>query len=164
MTLPELASIGVNYQVSDKFEIMGEAAWTRWSRFDELVVEFDNPAQPDSFTEEDWDDTWFFAVGATYRPTDYFNLRFGFAYDQSPVPDRTRTPRIPDEDRYWMAFGVDYLPNDWLTLTLGYTHIFLPDASIDLQATDPGNTFRGNLSGEYEANIDIIALQGTIRF
>ena len=163
-TLPETLSFGVNYDVTDRFSIMGEGAWTRWSRFQDLVIQFDNPLQEDSFTEEDWNNTWFAAIGATYRPTDNWTLRFGLAHDQSPVPDRTRTPRIPDEDRYWIAAGVGYQLANWLDVSLSYTHIFLPDASLDLSATDPGSTFRGNLSGEYNSGIDIIALQGNLRF
>lgn len=164
LDLPEQISVGVDYAVNDKLSLLGEASWTRWSRFENLVINFDNPAQPTSFTEEDWEDTWFFALGATYRPVDYFAMRFGVAHDQTPVPDRTRTPRVPDEDRYWMAFGAEYEPASWLTFNLSYTHIFLPDASINLSATDPGNTFRGNLNGEFVSSIDIIALQGTVRF
>jgi hypothetical protein len=50
---------------------------------------------------------------------------------------------------------------------LGYTHIFVKDADVDLSTDDPENTLRGNLSGTYEAKIDkidIIALQGSLRF
>ncbi|MDH3919156.1 MAG: outer membrane protein transport protein, partial [Rhodospirillales bacterium] len=71
----------------------------------------------------------------------------------------------PGEDRYWIAAGIGYTPLPWLTLDLGYTHIFVNDADIDLKATPTNdNTFRGNLSGKYEAHIDIIALQATARF
>ena len=72
--------------------------------------------------------------------------------------------RVPDEDRYWIAAGVGYAPLPWLNLDRGYTHIFIPDAEIDLAASDEGNTFRGNLSGEYEAHVDIVAVQGAVRF
>jgi long-chain fatty acid transport protein len=164
--LPETVTFGANFDLNDEFSFMGQVEWTNWSRFDELRIEFDNAAQADSVTEEDWDDSWFFAVGGTYRPArvEGLTLRLGFAYDQTPVPNGTRTPRIPDEDRYWLAGGVGYAPLPWLSVDLSYTHIFVPDADIDLDATDEGNTFRGNLSGKYEADIDIVALQGTVRF
>jgi long-chain fatty acid transport protein len=166
LDLPDSVAFGANYDITGDWAVMGQVEWWNWSNFDELRIEFDNPSQPDNVTEEDWNDSWFFAVGTTYKPRQIegLTLRLGLAFDESPVPDDTRTPRIPDEDRYWIAVGVGYTPLPWLTLDLGYTHIFIPDADIDLKATDPGNTFRGNLSGEYEASIDIVGFQVTARF
>ena len=164
--LPESVSFGLHYDLNEEWAVMGQAEWTNWSEFKTLRIKFDNDNQPDSVTEEDWKDTWFFSVGTTWRPMaiEGLSLRLGLAYDQGAAPDSTRTPRIPDEDRYWIAAGVGYAPVSWLDLSLGYTHIFLPDADIDLDANDEGNQFRGNLEGEYEAHIDIVALQATIHF
>lgn len=166
LDLPESVSFGLHYDLNQEWAVMGQAEWTNWSEFKTLRVEFDNDNQPDSVTEEEWKDSWFFAAGTTWRPmaVEGLTLRLGVAYDQSPVPESTRTPRIPGEDRYWIAAGVGYAPASWLDISLGYTHIFIPNADIDLKATDTGNAARGNLEGEYEANIDIIALQTTIRF
>ena len=164
--LPDSVSFGATFDITDEWAVMAQAEWWNWSRFDELRVEFDQGLQGDNVTEEDWNDTWFFALGTTYKPeqVEGLALRLGVAFDESPVPDRTRTPRIPGEDRYWIAVGAGYTPLPWLTLDLGYTHIFVDDAKIDLSTSDPGNTFRGNLSGKYEAHIDIIAFQATARF
>ncbi|MDH3593251.1 MAG: OmpP1/FadL family transporter [Rhodospirillales bacterium] len=165
--LPDSVAFGANYDLTGEWSVMAQAEWWNWSKFDELRVEFDNPNQPDNVTEEDWNDSWFFAVGTTYKPkqVEGLALRLGLAFDESPIPDKTRTPRIPGEDRYWIAAGIGYTPLPWLTLDLGYTHIFVNDADIDLKATPTNdNTFRGNLSGKYEAHIDIIALQATARF
>jgi len=156
---PETVSLGAYHNISDQWAVMGEATWTRWSRFDELKIRFDNPNQPDSITEEEWDDTWFFALGATYRPSEPWTLRFGVAYDQSPVPNSTRTPRVPDDKRYWISIGATYQPNDALKFGVGYTHIFVEDASINLSATDQGNSLRGNLSGQADTSIDLLGLQ-----
>ena len=164
LDLPETVSLGVNYRVNDRWEILGEAAWTGWSRFEELRIEFDNPAQADSVTVEDWDDTWFAAIGTTYRPSDDWTLRAGIAYDQAAAPDETRTPRIPDEERYWVSAGASYQPADWVTVSAGYTHIFVNDASIDLTLADTNNLSRGTLSGSYESEIDLVAVQATFRW
>ncbi|WP_422364717.1 OmpP1/FadL family transporter [Pelagibius sp.] len=164
VTLPEQVSIGLHQDINDELAIMAEVQWTHWSRFQELRIEFDNPAQADSVTLESWENSWFFALGGTYKPFDDWTFKLGVAFDQSPVPDDTRTPRIPDEDRYWISGGISYDPYDWLSLSLGYTHIFLPDADIDLGFDDPNNALRGSLEGTYEASIDIIALQGKITF
>jgi long-chain fatty acid transport protein len=162
--LPEQVSVGVHQDITDEVAVMGEVQWTHWSRLGELRVEFDNPAQADSVTEENWENTWFVAFGGTYKPFEDWTFKLGVAFDQTPVPDRTRTPRIPDEDRYWLSAGVAYEPTDWLSLNLGYTHIFMPDADIDLTFDDPNNAARGTLQGQYESRIDIVALQARVRF
>ena len=66
VTTPETVSFGVHHQLSPEWAVMGEAAWTRWSRFKGLTIKFDNAAQPNSVTDDDWEDTWFFALGATW--------------------------------------------------------------------------------------------------
>ena len=67
LTTPASLSFGLHQDVTDRLAVMGEAQWTDWSVFDELTIKFDNPAQPDSVTEEKWKDTWFLSLGTTYR-------------------------------------------------------------------------------------------------
>ena len=110
LTTPETASFGVYHDISPEWAVMGEAAWTRWSCFRDLTIKFHNPVQPNSVTEEDWRDTWFFAVGLTWRPDERWTVRGGAAFDQDPNRNRTRNPRLPTDDRYWLSLGVGYRP------------------------------------------------------
>ena len=164
VSTPETISFGAYHDLTDDFALMGEVAWTDWSSFDELVINFDNEAQAPSVTEEEWEDSFFVAVGATYKVRPDLSIRGGLAYDESPIPDEFRTPRVAGNDRYWISAGADYAPWSGFSLSASYTHIFVDDGDIDLEATDEGNTFRGNLSGTYENQIDIITLSGTIHF
>jgi long-chain fatty acid transport protein len=159
LTTPESWSVGAFHEITPRWAIMSEISRTRWSRFDDLVIEFDNPAQPDNITEEDWDDTWFYALGLTFSPAAAWDLRGGVAHDESPVPDATRTPRIPGEDRTWLSIGLQWRARANMALNAGYTHIWIEDSDLELKASDPGNTFRGDLSGEYENAIDIATIQ-----
>lgn len=163
-TLPETASFGVYHEIDDQWAVMGEAAWTRWNQFHELLIRFDNAGQPDNFTETRYHNTWFLAVGATYRWSDAWTFKVGAAFDDSPIPDEVRTPRIPGEDRYWTSLGASYTPFPELTVDLSFTHIFGSDPTVDLAASDRGNTFRGNLAAGYEGSVDLLAVQATYRF
>ena len=138
MTTPASLSFGVQQDVTPRWAVMAEAQWTDWSTFDQLTVEFDNPAQPDNVTEEEWKDSWFFALGSTYKATDTVTLRAGVAYDQSPVKDEFRTPRIPDEDRYWLSVGAGWQPASWIDLDGSFTYIQVEDSEVDLAASDTG--------------------------
>jgi long-chain fatty acid transport protein len=164
LTTPETVSFGFYHELDEHWAVMGEAAWTRWSRFDELRIRFDNPRQPDNVTAEDWGDSWFLAAGVTWRPDPDWSLRLGLAYDQSPIPDDRRTPRIPTGDTTWVAVGGSYQVHPGLQISFGYAHLFVGDAPLDLSATDPGNTFRGNLSGSSDNSVDLLSLQVSWRF
>jgi long-chain fatty acid transport protein len=84
------------------------------------------------------------------------------AYDQSPVPDDTRNPRIPDADRYWVSLGATWQLDHWLELNAGYSHIFMSDSKTDLTLSD--NQTRGALSADYESDIDIFAISLSLKF
>ncbi len=162
-TSPATASIGLYHDLSDSLAIMGEVAWTGWSSFDELRIDFANVVQPDSVTIENWDDSWFYAIGATWKPTGQLGVRIGLAYDQSPIPDSYRTPRIPGADRTWVSVGINYTATPGFSIDVGYTHVFVDNSTLDLSPGVPVPTSL-QLNAVYENSVDIIAVQGTFRF
>jgi long-chain fatty acid transport protein len=164
LTTPASLSFGVHQEPTERVALMAEAQWTDWSVFDQLTIKFDNPNQPDSVTEEEWQDSWFFALGTTFRATEALTLRAGVAYDQSPVKDKFRTPRIPDGDRRWLSFGAGWQPASWLDLDASFTYIDVEDTDVRLSATDTGNEFRGNLDADYDSYIILLGLSARMRF
>ncbi|MFT5540334.1 MAG: long-chain fatty acid transport protein [Alphaproteobacteria bacterium] len=165
VNFPETASFGIHHQVNPRFAIMAEAAWTAWSRIEEFRIDFANAAQSDSVIASNWDDTWFVAIGATYQVNDKWNLRGGLAYDQSPVPAETRTPRVPDEDRTWFSIGARYAISSSSFVDIGYTHLFFDKATTQLStAADTNNQFRGNLSGSFDTSVDVLSAQVRVNF
>lgn len=165
-TTPEVASLGAYHELTDRLAIMGEVQWTNWSRFKELRVNFDSRALSTSVTEEEWEDSWFFALGAAYTATDRLVLRAGVAYDQSPIRDAYRTPRIPDANRTWVSVGAGYKVTDGIRIDAAYTHIFVADSTLNLTDTSPTgvNAGRGNLTARYENHVDLIGVQARISF
>lgn len=162
---PETVYIGIDQAITDTISVQASAHWTNWSRFDELKIDFANPSTSDSVTEEDWEDTWFFALGATWQATEALTLTAGVAHDISPIPDNRRTPRIPGADRTWLSIGASYQIDDRWSVAGGYSHIFVDDSAINLADTGTGpNAGRGNLTVQYENSIDIVALQARYKF
>ncbi len=161
-TSPDTISAGVFHEYNDQFAVMAETVWTRWSTFDELRIE-NGSGGLISNTPEDWKDVWFFALGATWKPSESWTLRGGIAYDQTPIPDDRRTPRITDEDRTWLAIGAQFHPTPNITIDAGYTHIFIKDAVVNLPAgyTTPALPA---LTANYENNLDILTVQAVFRF
>jgi long-chain fatty acid transport protein len=115
-----------------------------------------------SVTPERWEDTWRYAVGATYQLNDQWKLRGGLAYDETNVPDSTRTARLPDSDRNWVAVGAQWSPGGSFVVDVGYAHLFVDDAALN---QDDGNaTARGFLLGEQQSSIDIVSAQLSYKF
>ncbi|NJK47722.1 aromatic hydrocarbon degradation protein [Candidatus Gracilibacteria bacterium] len=156
---PDSLSLGFYQKVTPKIAVLGDVTWTNWSRFDELRIQYDNPVQPDSVQPENWEDTMRIGLGVNYLPNENLTLRAGVAYDQSPVRDDFRTPRIPDNDRFWLALGLSYRPTESLSFDVGYAHLFVGDANID-QVNVTGDRLRGDIGSD----VDIIGVQVNWRF
>lgn len=166
LTLPATASFSVYHQLTDKLAIMGDITWTGWSSFDKLTIEFDDTfaGATESTTTENWNDTWRYSLGATYQVNEMWVLRSGVAFDETPISDKYRTPRIPGEDRIWLSLGTGIHLTDRLSMDAAYAHLFVADSKLEKSATDPEDTARGTLVGEYENSVDIVSIQLTYNF
>lgn len=160
LTTPDIAAFGVTQAVGDRWTVMADLSWTNWSRFQTLRVDFEDA--PATSVEQRWRDTWSISLGAEYRWSDAVKLRAGVAYDPTPVREETRTPRIPDSDRYWASLGASWQVRPGLELTAAYTHIFADKARVRLR--EEGARFAGNLDLDYDSQVDIVALQARIAF
>lgn len=161
LDLPDTFSLSVYQKLNDKWAVMGDVTHTWWSDFEYLTIRFENPSPPDSVIPELWEDVSKYSVGATYQYSDKMKLRFGLAYDESPVPnDEVRSPRIPDENRTWLALGLSYAASEKLTVDVGYVHIFVDDPKIHNVSHSTGQ----RLLGKLDASVDILSFGVSRRF
>jgi long-chain fatty acid transport protein len=68
-------------------------------------------------------------VGASFALSEQIALRAGVAFDETPVPDATRGPQLPDSDRTWLAVGARW-NRGALTLDFGLAHLFAETVSL----------------------------------
>jgi len=162
-TSPDSVSAGAYHAYNDKLAVMADIVWTRWSSFDELRITRDVDGVTVALTPEDWEDVWAIALGATYTLSETVSLRGGLAYDQSPIPDNRRTPRLTDEDRIWTSIGAQFRPSPAVTIDAGYAHLFIKDSSVNL----PDRTGVGGppaLTADYQNSADILSIQAVFHF
>lgn len=162
LRVPETASASVLKTLSPKWDVMGDITWTRWSQVQQLDVIRTTPNRAGGAVGStltslpfQWSDSVRLGVGANYKYNSQTKLRFGVAYDKTPTKDLTRTPRLPDQDRYWVAAGVQYRVSKAGVLELAYAHEFVRDASVNV--TVPG--VPGALIGKFADQADIISVQ-----
>lgn len=157
---PEMVTLGVRQQVTEQLALLGGVEWTNWSRFEELTLVNSGTGGVIGTTVENWRDGWYFSAGAEYAYSDTLTLRGGVAYEKSPVPDATRTPRVPDNDRYWLSIGATYKFSDMMTAHVAYSHVFMDDGNINLTAG--GVPPLPALSASFEQSLDIVSAGLTI--
>ena len=154
VTMPDSASLSVFHKLSSRWDLLADVTWTGWSDFDDLPIQ----GTVNKTTPENWENILRYSLGATWHMSEKVSLRGGVAYDEAPVSDIDRTPRIPDGARTWIAVGGQYRLSRKSAIDVGYAHLFIRDAAID--KAENGVT----LAGSYEASVDILSAQLTLGF
>jgi long-chain fatty acid transport protein len=161
LKVPQSWNISGFHSFNDKWDGMADLQYTGWSSIQNLTVVRSTGATLSS-TPEDFRNTWRGSIGANYHYTDQWMFRMGVAYDQTPVNDAQRTPRLPDGNRTWLAIGAQYHATPQLALDLGYTYIFVSNPSIN---QNEGSTdANGLIAGNYKNTIQVVGLQLTYTF
>jgi long-chain fatty acid transport protein len=167
--LPATLSVAVAQEVTPKLQLLADFTWTEWSSIPTLDI-FRASGAGLTSTPLRFDDSWRVGLGANYQVTPAWKLRGGVAYDLTPVQDEDRTPRLPDEDRFWLAGGVQWKVVENLAFDAGFAWLFVKEASSELPAVvaPPSAAFRpsprGNLVGDYEADVWIASAQARYSF
>lgn len=159
LNTPAFTELSWWHTFTDRFSFGASVAYTEWSSFQDLTIEFANPAQPNAVEPFGWRDTWFGSIGGDYKLNEAWTLRAGFAVDGTPTHVDTRTPRVPDATRRWVSIGVGYKPSETLEINAGYTHLFVNDAHIDTV-----NATGDRLTGKFENYSNLLGVSGVFRF
>ncbi len=161
LEMPDSASFALQQKLGQNWTLLADVTWTGWSSIKDLTIVRTNGTVLSS-TPENFKDTMRYGVGVTYRSSDSSSLKMGLAYDETPVNNTDRTPRLPDQNRTWLSFGGQYRFSKDSTLDVGYAHLFIKDTTINQNA---GNTTAfGLISGTYKASVDILGVQFAYRF
>jgi len=149
ITTPAMVMCGMSIMPSDKISAELDINWTGWSSYDELVINFKDPALPSTRSEKLWNDVFNYRFGVEYYLSDTWTLRCGSYFDKSPVDDEHLEPLLPDADRNGINIGIGWT-NGTFTVDAAYLHIF-----INSRATE---TSLVNFNGSYDTSSDLFGL------
>lgn len=133
---PESVDVSLTHDVNDQWTLYAGAMWTRWSRFEAIIIDNDNIPAPlqgnlaPIIEDQEWHDTWSYALGTAYKLNREWTLRTGLAFDQSPTNNVDRSPRIPTGDRTAVSFGLGWNPTDDITVDLAYSYLWEDDTKV----------------------------------
>jgi long-chain fatty acid transport protein len=158
--LPSTTNISF-FKAVDRWDWMADLQYVHWSSIQALTVVRDTGTVLENIPTN-YRNTWRGAIGANYHYSDQWMFRGGIAYDQTPVNNTDREPRLPDNNRTWFAIGAQYKFSPQLWMDLGYSYLYVQDPNINQNG---GNTARNGLvSGSYKNNVNIAAIQLTYTF
>lgn len=168
--LPDTLILSATQKLGEQWEMLGDLSWTGWSSIPKIDIMRTSGAQNGQVAQTlvtDFRDTWRIALGANYKLRDDLKLKFGVAYDQTPVKGAdTRLVSLPDNDRTWLSFGAQWLPAKGSTLDVGATYLYIKDASIhnNQPSTLSPTLNRGLVDGTYSGSVWILGAQYSMNF
>lgn len=163
--LPDTFIFSVSQKLGDKWEMLGDVSRTRWSSINKVEIQRTSGAQSGVVAQTldaHFKDTWRVALGATYTANSAWKLKYGIAYDQSPVRNaEERLVSLPDSDRIWLSGGVQYKLTKASAVDVGIAYVMARDAQIDNNQSAQG---RGRVTGSYKGSVAIVGAQYSMAF
>ena len=178
--VPDTWIVSLSQGIGSQWELLADVSWTGWSsipKVDILRTSSTPTAASGSLVQTldtRFDDAWRFALGANYKLNDAWKLRFGVAYDETPVPNaQSRLTSLPDNDRTWLSAGFQWKMAKNMTTDVGFAYLFVKDAPIDnnQSVTSPPATAqqaaganKGTIKGEYDNSAWLLGAQFSMSF
>ena len=187
ITTPESLSVHGMYKINPQWNVFGDVTWTRHSRFNKAELIYDNPKDvtdptTGGVTKSDrtilnpnWRNTYKVSLGASYQVSEPLQLRFGWAYDQSPVKSADyRMSTLPDANRMWFSVGGKYDINKNNSINVAYSYLNIQNSKANVngfcganelgQGSQPCVSSRTNGSADFKSHAHILGLQYTYKF
>lgn len=163
ITIPEMLTFGYTYRHGTLWSIEADVQWTNWSRFNIIKVETDPPLG-DIEDVRKWQNTLGFALGGEYRLNEAIKVRGGYAFHETPVPEETFEPSVPQSSRHALFTGLGYSwgknQNKWIDIAYGI--VFYEKRTTDNLVGEmvPGET----IDGRYDLLTHLFAINFNYRF
>ena len=167
LTLPPSVTWGIAYERLKPFTFEFDTTWTGWSTYNDLKVKLESSIPvngvPSSVitTRRTGMTPGPFASGPTLRSLEGLEIRAGYIYDLTPVPDDTLSPEVPDPTGTSSRLGGDYTYESF-TLGIAYNYILQEGrdkSSVTLRAPAPLQA-----DGRYNSNTQVLAMSLAYHF
>ncbi|CAG4884909.1 Long-chain fatty acid transporter [Georgfuchsia toluolica] len=165
LELPDTVIASLTHQCADQWEGLADLSWTGWSSIPKIDIRRTSGAGSGTVAQTldtDFRDTWRLALGANYKMREDLKLKFGVAYDETPVKNAsTRLVSLPDNNRIWLSFGTQWKPVKDSALDVGAAYLIMQDASINNNQAAAG---RGQVTGTYKDSSWLLGVQYSASF
>jgi long-chain fatty acid transport protein len=130
-TTPWMATLGARWEAIDRLTLNAQVQWIGWEEFDAIRI---RTAMGRTILPQNYDSTVTGGIGADYELNPRWTIRAGVQFDPTPTPDRGRTARVPDGDRWIFAGGASWRATEHLTVDASADYVAFDDSRIDSTA------------------------------
>lgn len=168
LPLPAVVNAGVAWQINDFWGAEFVYEYARWSAFKNLKATFLSGPLPGFNLPQNWKNTSTLRFGTHYALNKNLELRGGLAVEETPIPNRTQNPSIPDADKLALNTGLGYKWEQF-SFDLGYQALFYKTRRItnnELEGTPAtGIPFNGAPGRDkYETFINFVTVSVGYKF
>ena len=136
LPLPAELTVGLSYQVTDKWLLAFDYNRTMWSAYEALDVKFGNGTE--SLNPRNYQNVSTYRVGTQYKANDKFTFRAGWYFDESPVQDGYFAPETPRNDSMGYTGGLTYQVNSKLGVDFSFLYLHFDEIDNSYNhSTDP---------------------------
>jgi len=142
--LPAALNIAIAKTFEERLTVELVYERTYWSAYKDLDLNYDTSLPVfDAPIDKSWKDTNTYRIGLTYLYNDRLTLMAGYAYDESPAPDRTLGYELPDSDAHLFSAGFRYKQTEKFEwgMALLYDHKVKRSVSIPENENGINGTF-----------------------
>ncbi len=126
LPLPAELTVGMSYQVTDKWMLAFDYNRAMWDVYESLTVDFlnaDGSIRNTSNNPRNYKNTSTYRVGTQYKASEKFTLRAGWYFDESPVQDGYFAPETPRNDSMGYTGGLTYQMNSKFGIDLSFLYL-----------------------------------------
>ncbi|MDG1892852.1 MAG: outer membrane protein transport protein [Verrucomicrobiota bacterium] len=152
---PTQIHFGYGFDLTDRIRLEADLEYLAFSSFDTLPTQTGVaiPGLPTS-SPQDWHDTYTLGFGGDMSLTENWLLRAGYQFFESPVPNATFSPTIPDSNQHALTIGVGYKAEKY-SIDAAYGMVLYADR--DIQQGGP-------FDGTFDMTVHLFALTCSRRF
>ncbi len=151
--LPDSVVLGYSFKPAPKWTFNADVEWMNWSlnNKEELAYPGETNATRLAILNDgnpvsrDWHSSWSAALGTQYDLSEKTRLRTGYYYHQSPIPNDTWEPNLPDSACHGVTLGVGYDLRKDLTLDVAWSGIYYEKRKVE----NAVNATFGGINGTY---------------
>ena len=148
ISYPAVANIGIAVSPSEKLLIEADVDWNGWSASKGIGIDFPTGARFSSTLQGAYEDAMAYRLGLRFGIGKGMQLRFGYAFEETPQPDASLSPFLPDANRSIVSAGFG---RDWLDIAFQY---IAPENRITRSSSQ-------SLNGAYSGNSYLLGISIT---
>lgn len=155
--LPEIWTVGLSAEIGERTTVNLDVSRVMWETLHQVVFVAENPVTQALVSPivRDYGNTWVARLGGERRLNDAWAMRLGYAYDETPIPDETLDPLLPDADRHLVTAGFGYTYGRY-SVDAAYSAFFFEDIST--------STHQDGFNVDYESFSHVVSLAFNCRF